>query len=66
MNNIEQVKNELGFMLRQAQGGMIPRRVPMTPRLMELTDESTAQKIYDEIIKQLEEDSGTTIERKES
>lgn len=48
-----QIKSKLRFILRQADGGKIPKKVPMTPELIKLVDENTAQKIYNELINEL-------------
>ena len=63
---IEKAKNRIRFLLRQADGGKLPKRLPMTPYIGELIDEQTAQLLYEEIIGDLENASGIKIERSES
>jgi hypothetical protein len=45
-----QIRNHLGFLLRQASGGTLPARVPMTPVIKKMAEEEDAQKIYDELL----------------
>lgn len=61
---IEEAKSRIRFLLRQADGGALPKRFPMSPYILELVDEQTAQLLYDEIIADLEQTSGKEIERK--
>lgn len=63
---IEKAKSRIRFLLRQADGGRLPKRLPMTPYIGELVDEQTAQRLYDEIIADLEKTSGIKIERSDS
>ena len=60
---IQTARNKLRFFLRQADGGFLPKRVPFTPDLREIVDEQTAQKLYDQLITELEQATGVKIDR---
>ena len=51
------------FLLRQADGENLPYRMPASDYIRELVDEETAQKLYEEIISEIEKVNGTKIER---
>lgn len=59
---IEKAKSRIRFLLRQADGGTIPKQVPMTPALRELVDMPTAQRLYEEIIIELDKSSNVYLE----
>ena len=60
---IAQAKGRILFHMRQADGGPLPIKFPMTPFIAELVDTQTAQKIYEELIAELEANSGRKMER---
>jgi hypothetical protein len=51
----EQIKNEINFLLRQADMRWFPVKVPMSDWLKARVDEATAQKIYDELLAERQE-----------
>jgi hypothetical protein len=59
---LEEAKGHIKFLLRQMDPA-VPTNVPMSSRLESLVDEDTAQKLYEDVIKELEEKTGMKIER---
>lgn len=65
VTHVEQVRNEIHFIIRQFGAvDAYPARVPMTAALREMVDEPTAQRIYEELLAEIELKAGIKIERK--
>ena len=60
---LQKAKDRIMFLLRQADGEKLPYRMPASDYIRELVDEETAQKLYEEIISEIEKVNGTKIER---
>lgn len=63
MNSEQEARNEIKMLLRQADGDTLPTRLRLPPRLRQLVDEPTAQRIYEEVIASLEAASGVKFKR---
>jgi hypothetical protein len=59
----KKAKDRILFVLRQADSEELPLRFPSTEYIRELVDDKTAQKIYEEIILEMEKVSGSKIKR---
>ena len=53
MENTDKIISILRFILRQADGGQIPKEVPMTNELSSITTREEAQKIYKSVLIEL-------------
>jgi hypothetical protein len=53
-DNHQAAERLLRFWLRQCDGGTPPAVVPMVPALAKLVDQPTAQKIWDDLLRQFD------------
>jgi hypothetical protein len=63
MTDEQQARDEIKLLLRQADAATLPARLKLTPRLNQLVDEPTAQRLYEEVIAGLEAASGVKFKR---
>lgn len=53
MNREAQARNEIRDALRIADADLLPRQIKLTPALAALVDQPTAQRLYEEVIAEL-------------
>ncbi len=62
-DKIELAKNRIRFWLRQANSNILPKELPTSIYITELVDQETAQRLYEEINKELQLTSKGTINK---